>query len=73
MLEWQGIKSWIQKVKLYSCIAYRVVGVGLRSQHEYPLSYAFQRIGSSQRGTSSLGLPLESWHHHYRKMILTIF
>jgi hypothetical protein len=73
MLEWQSIESRIQKVKLHSCIAYRVVGVGLGSQYKYPLLYAFQGIGSSRRGTSSLGPPLESWHHHYRNMTLTEF
>jgi hypothetical protein len=29
MLEWQGNGSRIQKVKLYSCIAYRIADIGL--------------------------------------------
>ena len=39
MHEWQGNKSWIQRVKLHSYIAYKVADVGLRGQHGYPLSY----------------------------------
>jgi hypothetical protein len=66
MLEWQGNKSEIQKVKLHSCTSYRVAGVGLGDRYKYPLSYASQGIGSNGRGTSSLGSSLELWHHHYR-------
>ena len=29
MLKWQGIKFWIQKVKLHSCTTYKVGNVGL--------------------------------------------
>jgi hypothetical protein len=64
MLEWQDIEFWIQKVKLYSCTTYRVVGVGLGGQYRYPLSYASQGIVSSGRGMSSLGPSWESWRHH---------
>jgi hypothetical protein len=66
MLKWQGIKSWIQKVKLYSSTAYRVAGVGLVGQHEYPLLYDFQGIGSSRRSMPSLGPSLELCHQHCR-------
>jgi hypothetical protein len=51
MLEWQDNKSRIQKVKLHSYTAYRVVSVGLRDQHGYPLLYASQEIGSNRRDT----------------------
>jgi hypothetical protein len=64
MLEWQSNESRIQLVKLHSYIAYKVAGVGLGDPHIYPLWYASQGIGSSGRGTSSLGPSLESWHHH---------
>jgi hypothetical protein len=55
MLEWQGIEFRILKLKLHSCTAYRVVGVGVGGQYRYPLSYAFQGIGPNGKGTSSLG------------------
>jgi hypothetical protein len=66
MLEWQGIKFRIQKVKLHSYTTYRVGGTGIEGQHGYPLSYASQGIGSSGRSTSSLGPLWESWRHHCR-------
>jgi hypothetical protein len=47
MLEWQGIEFWIQKVKLHSCTAYKVVGAGLGGQDGYLLLYASQWIGSN--------------------------
>jgi hypothetical protein len=55
MLKWQGIEFRILKLKLHSCTAYRVVGAGVRGRHGYRLSFAFQGIGPSGRGTSSLG------------------
>jgi hypothetical protein len=66
MLEWQGIEFRILKLKLHSCTAYRVVGVGVGGRHGYQLSYAFQGIGPNRRGTSSLGPLWESWRHHCR-------
>jgi hypothetical protein len=45
MLEWQGIEFQILKLKLHSCIAYKVLSAGVGGQHGYRLSYAFQRIG----------------------------
>jgi hypothetical protein len=66
MLEWPSIEFRILKLKLHSCIAYRVVGAGVGGQHGYPLSNAFQGIGSNGRGTSSVSPSWESWHHHYR-------
>jgi hypothetical protein len=41
MLEWPDIEFRILKLKLHSCIAYRVVGVGVGGWHGYPLLYAF--------------------------------
>jgi hypothetical protein len=66
MLKWQGNKSQIQKVKLHSCTAYNVAGVGLRGQQGYPLLYDFQGIGSSRRSMPSLGPSLELCHQHCR-------
>jgi hypothetical protein len=66
MLEWQGIEFWILKLKLHSCTTYIVAGASVGGQHGYPLSYAFQGIGSNGRGRSFLGPSWESWRHHYR-------
>ena len=55
MLEWQGIEFWILNLKLHSYTAYIVAGIGIGGQHEYPLLYAFQGIGTNGRSKSSLG------------------
>jgi hypothetical protein len=64
MLEWQSIKSRLQKVKLHSCIAYRIASDGLVGQHGYLLLYASQGIGFNRRGMFFLGSSLKLWHHH---------
>jgi hypothetical protein len=64
MLEWQGIKFQMLKLKLYSCTTYRVLGVGVGGLHGYPLLYVFQGIGPNGKDTSSLGPSWESWRHH---------
>jgi hypothetical protein len=43
MLEWQGIECRILKLKLHSCIAYRVVGAGVGGRHGYWLFVCFSR------------------------------
>jgi hypothetical protein len=45
MLEWQGNESRIQKVKLHSYIAYRIVGVGLWRPTWISTFICFQGIG----------------------------
>jgi hypothetical protein len=67
MLEWQGIKFWILKLKLHFYTAYKVVGAGVGGRHGYRLSYAFQGIGPNGRSMFSLGPSWELWRHHYRK------
>jgi hypothetical protein len=67
MLEWQGIEFWILKLKLHSCIAYRVVGTGVGGRHGYRLSYAFQGIGLNGRGMFSFGPSWELWRHQCHK------
>ena len=67
MLEWQGIEFRILKLKLHSCIAYRIVDVGIGGRHGYWLLFVFQGIGPNRRGMSSLGPSWNLWHRHCRK------